>query len=365
MINRRKTNVVWVGNVPIGGNNPIIVQSMTNTDTRDFKKTIIQIKKLEKIGCEIIRVAVVDIEAANAIKKTKKEISIPIIADIHFDYMLAIESIKSGVDGLRINPGNIGSKEKISKIVNYCKDKNIPIRIGINSGSLEKDILNRYKGITAEGMVESALKNIDILEKLHYTNIKVSLKSTEVPMMVKAYEILANKNSYPFHLGVTESGLLKSGLVKSSIGIGILVNKGIGDTIRVSLTDNPKEEVIAGYEILKTLKKRKKSINLISCPTCGRTETNLIPIVKKIKKIIDKENKVSLSIAVMGCSGNGPGEAKNADLGISAGKKNFLIFSKGKVIKIVQKEKIIEEFKLIFFKFIKKYKEKENYNENI
>lgn len=337
----KQTRVVKVANIKIGGGNPISIQSMCNTDTRDAIATISQIKKLEDAGCEIIRVAVPDMIAAKAIKDIKKGINIPLVADIHFDYKLALESIKNGVDKVRINPGNIGSNENVQKVVDACKDKKIPIRIGINTGSLEKEAETKY-GRTAQAMVESALKHIQILEKLHFYNIVISLKASDIERTVEAYRLLSKKVDYPLHLGITEAGTLNSGTVKSSVGLGIMLFEGLGDTIRVSLTGDPVEEVRVGWEILKSLKLRNRGVNFISCPTCGRTEIDLIGLANKVEKAligIDKQ----ITVAVMGCVVNGPGEAKEADIGVAGGHHQGVIFKRGIVLKTVPEEKILEE----------------------
>lgn len=337
----KKTKVVQVGNIKIGGNNPISIQSMCNTDTRDSKSTIAQIKRLEKAGCEIIRVAVPDMTAAKAIKEIKKGIKIPLVADIHFDYKLALESIKNGVDKIRINPGNIGSNENVKKVVNACKNKKIPIRIGINIGSLEKEAEEKY-GRTAKAMVESSLKHIQILEKLNFHEIIISLKASDIKRTVAAYQLLSKKVNYPLHLGITEAGTLNTGIVKSSAGLAIMLYQGLGNTIRVSLTSDPIEEVRVAWEILKSLKLRNKGVNLISCPTCGRTEIDLIGLANKVEKALLKVNK-PITVAVMGCVVNGPGEAKEADIGVAGGYKQGVIFKKGKILKTIPEKLILKE----------------------
>lgn len=342
IIKRRKTREISVGNVKIGGNNPIAIQSMCNTDTRDIKKTVEQINLLTEEGCEIIRVAVPDIEAAKAIKEIKKQIKIPIVADIHFDYKLALEAIKSGVDKIRINPGNIGNEDRIKAVLDAVKERNIPIRIGVNSGSLEKDILEKYKEVTPDGLVESALRHVKILEKYNYENIIVSIKASNVPFSIKTYSILSEKIDYPLHLGITEAGTIWGGTIKSSVGIGCILSMGIGDTIRVSLTGDPIEEVKTAKEILKSLGLRKFGIEFVSCPTCGRTEVDLITIANKVEEACRKINK-NIKVAVMGCAVNGPGEAREADIGIAGGKGYGLIFKKGEIIKKVAEDKLIEE----------------------
>jgi len=337
----KKTRIVNVGNVKIGGGNPIPVQSMCNTDTRDPIATVKQILDLEKAGCEIIRVAVPDIIAAKSIKEIKKNINIPLVADIHFDYQLALESIKNGVDKVRINPGNIGSNENVKKVVDACKDKKIPIRIGINTGSLEKEAEQKY-GRTAQAMVESALKHIQILEKLNFHDIVISLKASDIQRTVEAYRMLSQKVDYPLHLGITEAGTLNTGTIKSSVGLGIMLFEGLGDTIRVSLTGDPIEEVRVGWEILKSLKLRNRGVNFISCPTCGRTEIDLIGLANKVEKALLGVDK-PITVAVMGCVVNGPGEAKEADIGVAGGHHQGVIFKKGIILKTVPEEKILEE----------------------
>ena len=338
----RKTKVIKIGQKKIGGNNPVLVQSMCNTDTRDIRATVKQIKQLEKAGCEIIRVAVLDMKAAKAIKKIKQQINIPLVADIHFDHLLALEAIKQGVDKIRINPGNIGSKENLRKVVEACKKKRIPIRVGVNSGSLEQSILKKYKmRVTPKGLVESALKNIRILEKMNFKDIVISIKSTNVSHMIEAYQMLARKVKYPLHLGVTEAGPPSVGIIKSSVGIGTLLAEGIGDTIRVSLTGDTSEEVRVAWEILKSLKLRKRGREIISCPTCGRTQINLIKLANQVEKATE-DIKKPITIAVMGCAVNGPGEAREADIGVAGGKNIGIIFRKGKIIKTVKEKDILK-----------------------
>jgi len=323
--------------VKIGGGAPVSVQSMTKTDTRDVRKTVAQIRQLETAGCEIVRVAVVDEEAARAIAKIKKGIRIPLIADIHFNDRLALESMESGADGLRINPGNIGGKDKLKAIVLEAKDRSIPIRIGVNSGSLEKDLLRRFKGATARAMVESALRYIGWMEDLGFRQIKVSLKASDVLRTLEAYRLFSRKSKYPLHLGITEAGRGSAAIVKSSIGIGLLLSEGIGDTLRVSLTGDPVEEVIVGYDILKALRLRSRGVEIISCPTCGRCEIDLLPLVEVVEKGT-QEMSAPLTIALMGCVVNGPGEAKEADLGIAGGKGVGVLFRKGKIVRKIQEK---------------------------
>lgn len=339
---RRKCKEIHVGKVGIGGEHPITVQSMTNTDTRDTVSTIKQILELEDAGCDIVRVAVPDNDAAEAIRKIKQGINIPLIADIHFDYRLALSAIKNGVDGLRINPGNIGSKDKVREVVLACKDKQIPIRIGVNSGSIKREVIEKYRGVNENSMVYSALEHIRILEDLNYNNIKISLKATDIALTVNAYKKASEVIDYPFHIGITESGTPWTGTIKSSVGIGSLLLMGIGDTIRVSLTGNPVEEVRVGKQILRTLGLLKDRIEIISCPTCGRTQIDLINLVSKVEERIGSISK-PIKIAIMGCAVNGPGEAREADLGIAGGIGCALIFKKGEIIKKVEEDKLLDE----------------------
>ena len=339
---RRKTKVVKVGNVLVGGDNRISVQSMTNTDTRDVEATIKQIRKLQDAGCDIVRCAVLDMEAARAIKKIVEKIDIPLVADIHFDYKLALESIKNGVSALRINPGNIGSREKVEILAKACMEKKIPIRIGVNSGSLSKEILQKYGKVVPEALVESALTHIKILEEVNFNDIVVSIKSSNIETMINSYRLASQKFDYPLHLGVTEAGTPWRGTIKSAIGLGALLSEGIGDTIRVSLTGDPVEEIKVGREILKNFGQIKEGIELISCPTCGRTQIDLINIAKEVENRLENCNK-SIKVAVMGCVVNGPGEAKDADIGIAGGIGEGLIFRKGKIVKKVKEEDLVEE----------------------
>lgn len=341
-IKRRLTKEVNIGGVKIGADNKIAIQSMCNTDTRDAKKTIEQINALAEEGCEIVRVAVPDMEACESIAKIKKGIKIPLVADIHFDYRLALEAMKNGVDKVRINPGNIGDEERIKAVITMAKERAIPIRIGVNSGSLEKDILEKYGAVTPNGLVESALRHIDIIERYDYNNIVVSIKASSVPFSLATYSILSEKIDYPLHLGITESGTVKTGTIKSAVGIGSILSMGIGDTIRVSLTGEPIEEIRVAKEILKSLELREFGVELISCPTCGRTEVDLISIANQVEERCKKINK-NIKVAVMGCAVNGPGEAKGADIGIAGGKGSGLIFRKGEIIKKVPEDKLIEE----------------------
>ena len=341
MIKRRISKQIQIGDVKIGGDAPISVQSMCNTDTRDVVKTVAQIKELQDAGCELIRLAVLNKDAAAAIKDIKKQVQIPVIADIHFDYRLAIQCIENGIDALRLNPGNIGRDENVKKVVELAKTNNIPIRIGINAGSLEKNIAALDIPLS-EKMVMSAMHHIKILEDNNFDKIKISLKSSSVPETIDAYRLMAKKVDYPLHLGVTESGTLKGGLVKSSVGLGTLLAEGIGDTIRVSLTENPVEEVHAGYSILKALDLRQKGINFVSCPTCGRCQIDLIGLAKKVEEALKDIDK-PLTVAVMGCPVNGPGEAKHADYGVAGAIKEGYILKKGEIIKRVPEENLLSE----------------------
>ncbi len=337
MIKRKLTKTINLGGVKIGGIAPVSVQSMTKTDTRDVEKTVNQIKSLENMGCEIVRLAIPDEKAVEAFSEIKKKVRIPLVADIHFDYRLATGSIRAGADCIRINPGNIGGRDKIKLVVNEAKAREIPIRIGINSGSIEKDLLAKYGHPTPEAMVESVLRHIEIMEDLNFYSLKLSLKSSDVMDTVEAYRIISSKTDYPLHLGITEAGSSLAGTVKSSIGLGILLSEGTGDTLRVSLTAPPEEEVLAGYEILRTLGLREKAVEIISCPTCGRCEVNLFNLVKEIKEKTNHINR-PLVIAIMGCVVNGPGEAKEADVGIACGKGTGVIFRKGEIYKKVKEE---------------------------
>lgn len=339
---RRKTRRLKLGDIQIGGESPITVQSMANTKTKDIQKTVEQIRCLEKAGCEIIRVAVPDMESALAVSEIKKHIGIPLVADIQFDYKLAIESVKHGADGLRINPGNIGDARRIKQVVDIAKNRHVPIRIGVNSGSLEKDLLVKHGGPTPQALVESALRHVRILEDMDFYDTVISLKSSDVYFTVKAYELISQKVDYPLHLGITEAGTLFTGTVKSSVGLGILLYEGIGDTIRVSLTGDPTEEVRVGYEILKSLGLRQTGINLISCPTCARTEIDLINIATQVEEKL-KHIKKPMKIAVMGCAVNGPGEAKEADIGLAGGKNKAVIFKKGQILKTVSERDAVSE----------------------
>ena len=343
-MDRTKTRKVMVGNVQIGGQNKVIIQSMCNTKTKNVKETVKQILELEKAGCEIIRVACLDIQDARAIKQIKEQIHIPIVADIHFDYKIALEAIEAGVDKIRINPGNIGDEEKVKKVVEACKSKNIPIRIGVNGGSLEKDLLEKYGKPTAEAMIESAKRHVDILEKLDFYDIAISLKASNLDLCISAYEEAAKTFPYPLHLGITEAGTEFSGTIKSSIGLGVLLRQGIGDTIRVSLSDDPIKEIKVAKEILKDCNLYKGVPTLVACPTCGRTQIDLIPIAKQVEEFLQTINS-NITVAVMGCAVNGPGEAREADIGIAGGKEEGLLFKKGEIVKKVPQEKIVEVLK--------------------
>ncbi|DAA80913.1 MAG TPA: 4-hydroxy-3-methylbut-2-en-1-yl diphosphate synthase [Cyanobacteria bacterium UBA10660] len=341
MIKRRKSKEISIGNVKIGNNNPISVQSMCNTDTRDIEATTRQIKELADAGCELVRLAVLNKDAAEAIKELVKISPVPLIADIHFDYRLAIQCINNGISALRLNPGNIGKRENVEKVVTLAKQQNIPIRIGVNAGSLEKDLLDKNIPLH-EKMVESAMKHIQILEDLDFDKIKVSLKSSDVLTTIEAYRLMAQKVEYPLHLGVTEAGTLKGGLIKSSVGLGTLLAEGIGDTIRVSLTENPVEEVFAGYEILKSLKLRQRGVNFVSCPTCGRTQIDLIGLAKKVEARFKNLDK-NITIATMGCVVNGPGEARHADFGIAGGINEGYVFKKGEIVARVPESELLDK----------------------
>lgn len=341
---RDNTNVVKIGKRVIGGGNPILIQSMTNTRTEDVKATVEQIRALTKAGCDIIRCTVPTQEAALALKEIKKQIEIPLVADIHFDYRMAIMAMENGADKIRINPGNIGKEDKIKAVVDVAREKNIPIRVGVNSGSLEKEIVEKYGGVTAEGIVESALDKVKIIEDMGYDNLVVSIKSSDVMMCVRAHELIAEQTKHPLHVGITESGTVFSGSIKSSIGLGLILNQGIGDTIRVSLTDDPVREVEAAKLILKTLGLRKGGIEVVSCPTCGRTRINLIELAGKVEKMVS-DYDLNLKLAVMGCVVNGPGEAKEADLGIAGADGYGVLIKHGEIIKKVPEEELLSTLK--------------------
>ncbi len=352
MNKRNQTRPIYVGGVQIGGQNKVVLQSMANTKTKDVEATVKQILELEKIGCEIIRVACPTMEDAEAIAEIKKQIHIPIVSDIHFDYKIAIKSIESGVDKVRINPGNIGDKDKVKAVVDKCKEFGVPIRIGVNAGSLEKDLLAKYGGSpTAQAMVESAERHVKILEELDFHDIAISLKASNLDLCIASYEEAAKRFDYPLHLGITEAGTKFSGTVKSSIGLGVLLRKGIGDTMRVSLSDNPIEEIPVAKEILKDCN-LYKSPTLVACPTCGRTQIDLIPIAKEVEEFLQTINS-DITVAVMGCAVNGPGEAREADIGIAGGTKEGLLFKKGEIIRKIPQEHIVEELKKEILNMIK------------
>ena len=341
---RKKTKLVQIGDKKIGAGLPILIQSMCNTKTEDVKSTVEQILRLEDAGCDIIRVAVPNTEAASAIAQIKKQIHIPLVADIHFDYRLALEAIKAGCDKIRINPGNIGSTERIKAVVDACRERNLPIRVGVNSGSLEKHLIEKYGGVTAEGIVESALDKVRIIENMDYNNMVISIKSSDVMMCVKAHELISEKTDYPLHIGITESGTVKRGMIKSSPGLGIILYQGIGDTIRVSLTGDPVEEIFAGKLILSNLGLKKSGIEVVSCPTCGRTNIDLIGLAGKVEKLVE-DYDLNIKVAVMGCVVNGPGEAKEADIGIAGGIGEGLLIKKGKVVKKLPESELLKALK--------------------
>lgn len=339
---RKQKRIVNIGGVKIGGDNPVAIQSMCNTDTRDVKATVNQIHELENAGCEIIRVAVPDMVAAKAVADIKKQIHIPLVVDIHFDYRLALECMKNGADKVRINPGNIGDRDRVKQVVEMAKEREIPIRIGVNGGSLERKLLQKYGGVTADALVESAMGHVAILDEINFNNVVVSIKISDVPKMLCAYRKFNEISDIPLHIGVTESGTLKGGTVKSAVGIGALLAEGIGDTMRVSLTANPVEEIYAAYDIQKVLGMRKTDAEIVSCPTCGRTQLDLISIANEVEKRAANIDK-PIKIAVMGCAVNGPGEAREADIGIAGGKGEGLIFKKGEIIKKVPQDRLVDE----------------------
>ncbi len=341
MTYREQTKEIKIGNVKIGGGNPIAIQSMTNTPTENVEATVAQIHRLEKAGCEIIRCTVPTLAAAEAIKEIKKQISIPLVADIHFDYKMAIAAMENGADKIRINPGNIGSVDRVKAVVDVAKERNIPIRVGVNSGSLEKDILAKYGGVTAEGIVESALDKVHIIEDLGYENLVISIKSSQVMMCVKAHELLAGKTPYPLHVGITESGTVTSGNIKSALGLGLILNQGIGDTIRVSLTGDPVEEIRSAKLILRTLGLRKGGIEVVSCPTCGRTKIDLIKLAGQVEEMV-ADIPLDIKVAVMGCVVNGPGEAREADIGIAGGIGEGLLIKGGEIVRKVPEGELLE-----------------------
>ncbi len=338
---RMKTKEIHIGDRVIGGDNPILIQSMTNTKTEDVNATVSQILELEKAGCDIIRCAVPTMEAAKALSEIKKQIHIPLVADIHFDYRLALAAIENGADKIRINPGNIGSTDRIKAVVDACKEKNIPIRVGVNSGSLEKELVEKYDGVTAEGLVESALDKVKIIENSGYDNLVISIKSSDVMMCVKAHELISLQTTYPLHVGITESGTLRSGTIKSSAGLAMILHQGIGDTIRVSLTGAPIEEVYTAKAVLKTLGLRKGGIEVVSCPTCGRTQIDLISLANKVEAMVSEIDLDDVKVAVMGCVVNGPGEAKEADIGIAGGIGEGLLIKHGEVVKKLPEDQLL------------------------
>ncbi|TFG78032.1 MAG: flavodoxin-dependent (E)-4-hydroxy-3-methylbut-2-enyl-diphosphate synthase [Thermodesulfobacteriales bacterium] len=340
----RNSRQIELGGLKVGGGAPVTVQSMTKTDTRDIAATVAQIKSLEKAGCDIVRIAVPDMDAAKSLGEIKKQTNIPIVSDIHFDYKLALEAVNQGVDGMRINPGNIGAKYRIKAVVDAVKERGIPIRIGVNSGSLEKDILKKYGSPTPEALAESALRHVQILEDLDFTDIKISVKSTDVKKMIASYRILAERCEYPLHLGVTEAGTYEMGTIKSSIGIGALLAEGIGDTIRVSLTGDPVDEIAVGFNILRSLGLRRNGIELISCPGCGRLEIDLMKLVKDVEdRIADIELPRPIKVAILGCVVNGPGEASEADIGIAGGRGKGMLYKDGKLVRSFKEHQIVDE----------------------
>ncbi len=341
MFERRKTSQVRVGHVLIGGDAPVSVQSMTTTKTEDVEATVAQILQLEKAGCEIVRVTVPSEEAVAALSEIKKRIHIPLVADIHFDYRLALKAIQAGVDKIRINPGNIGARERVEAVLSAAKEQRVPIRIGVNSGSLERDLIKKYDGITADALVESALRHVAICEEHHFDAIVLSLKASDVPMMIEAYRKIARKVDFPLHLGVTEAGTPKQGIIKSAVGIGTLLAEGIGDTIRVSLTADPVEEVRVGFDILKSLGLRRHGLNIVACPTCGRLEVDLIRIVNEVEKRLAGYEK-NMTISILGCAVNGPGEAAEADIGVACGKHAALVYKKGKKVAKIREDEIVK-----------------------
>ena len=338
---REQTKVINIGDRKIGGGNPILIQSMTNTPTEDVEATVAQILRLEQAGCEIIRCTVPNAEAALALAKIKERIHIPLVADIHFDYKMAIAAMENGADKIRINPGNIGGKDKVAAVVEAAKERHIPIRVGVNSGSLERELVEKYRGVTAEGLVARALDKVGIIEDCGYDNLVISIKSSDVMMCVKAHELLAAKTNYPLHVGITESGTVTSGNIKSAVGLGIILNQGIGDTIRVSLTGDPVEEIKSARLILKTLGLRKGGIEVVSCPTCGRTKIDLIGLAGQVEEMV-QDIPLDIKVAVMGCAVNGPGEAKEADIGIAGGIGEGLLIKKGEIVRKVPEQELLD-----------------------
>ncbi len=343
-MHRDHTRTIRIGDKKIGGGNPILIQSMTNTRTEDVQATVAQILELEQAGCEIVRCTVPGAEAAEALGEIKKQIHIPLVADIHFDYKMAIAAIKNGADKIRINPGNIGGPDQVRAVVEAARERNIPIRVGVNSGSLERPLVEKYGGVTAEGIVESALEKVGIIEALGYENLVISIKSSDVLMCVRAHELLAERTDYPLHVGITEAGTVQSGNIKSAIGLGLILHQGIGDTVRVSLTGNPVEEVRSARLILRTLGLRKGGVEVVSCPTCGRTRIDLISLADKVEKLVE-DYPLNIKVAVMGCAVNGPGEAREADLGLAGGLGEGLLFKKGEILRKVPEEKLLEALK--------------------
>ena len=341
MIERRKTRTVRIGNVAIGGKNPVAVQSMTNTKTEDAEATIRQIRRLEEAGCEIVRATVPTLEAAEAIAVIKKEIRIPLVADIHFDYRMAIAAMEHGADKIRINPGNLGSDDRLRAVVSCAKERNIPIRVGVNGGSLDRDLLEKYGGITAEGLCESAMREVAKITDLGYENLVISIKSSNVPLCIEAYELASAKTDFPLHVGITEAGTLFRGTVRSCAGIGALLARGIGDTIRVSLTGDPVEEVRVANELLRGLGLKKGGIEIVSCPTCGRTSIDLIGLAEQVERMAERYPEKNLKLAVMGCAVNGPGEARDADLGIAGGKGEGLLFRRGEIVRKLPEDELL------------------------
>lgn len=344
-LHRETTKIIKIGSVEIGGGNPVLIQSMTNTDTADVAATVKQILELEEAGCQIVRSTANTMEAACAFDKIREKINIPIVADIHFDYKMAVAAIEHGADKIRINPGNIGGKENLSKVVAVAKSHNVPIRVGVNSGSLEKEIVEKYGGVTAEGIVESALDKVRMIEQCDYDNIVISIKSSDVMMCVHAHELIAGRTRYPLHVGITEAGTLYRGNIKSAVGLGIILGQGIGDTIRVSLTSNPVDEIISAKTILRTLKLRTDGIELVSCPTCGRTKIDIIGLANQVEKLVQEYDHLNIKVAVMGCAVNGPGEAKEADLGIAGGIGEGLLFKRGEIIKKLPQDELLGALK--------------------
>ena len=343
-MHRDNTKVVQIGDRKIGGGNPILIQSMTNTKTQDVEATVAQILELERAGCEIVRCTVPDMEAARAVSRIKEQIHIPLVADIHFDYKMAIAAMENGADKIRINPGNIGGRDRVKAVLEVAAARGIPIRVGVNSGSLEKRLLEKYGGVTAEGIVESALDKVHVMEELDFHNLVISIKSSDVLMCVKAHELLAERTSYPLHVGITEAGTVQSGNIKSAIGLGLILRQGIGDTIRVSLTGDPVEEIRSAKLILRTLGLRRGGVEVVSCPTCGRTRIDLIGLAARVEKLVE-DYPLDIRVAVMGCAVNGPGEAREADLGIAGGQGEGLLFKKGEILRKVPEEQLLDELK--------------------